>query len=453
VTQKILVIDDDKMVRWPLCQKLQREGFVTYEGGDGSEGLHQLEEKDVDMVLLDLKLPGDDGIEVLRKIKAYDQDMTVVMMTGHGTVESAVEAMKLGAFDYLRKPFNPDELMQVIGKVDELKALKREVQSLRLRTAEKITDENLIGKSPSMQSVISQAKMVAAAETANVLLLGESGTGKNLITEVIHNLSPRKNEPFVTITCTAMPGHLIESELFGYEQGAFTDAKTSKKGLCEVADGGTLFLDEIGDMPLELQAKLLGFIESHSFRRIGGTRNINVDLRIIAATNKDLKKEIHDGRFREDLFYRLNVFQIALPPLRNRQDDIPLLTQFFIDKFNRKLNKGVTRAADNVVAAMKRYAWPGNIREFQNMIERSMILAEHGELTTADFPPDLFGDAASQEMNDFILPPEGIQFEDMERSLVRQALERTNWNQTRAARLLGFTRDQMRYRVKQFGFS
>lgn len=453
MTQKILVIDDDKMVRWPLCQKLGREGFTTYEAGEGAEGLSQLEKQDVDMVLLDLKLPGDDGIEVLRKIKHFDQEMTVVMMTGHGTVESAVEAMKLGAFDYLRKPFNPDELMQVISRVSEVRSLKREVHSLRLRAAGKITTDNLIGKSPLMQNVISQAKMVAAAETANVLLLGESGTGKNLISEVIHNLSPRSEEPFVTVTCTAMPGHLIESELFGYEQGAFTDAKSSKKGLCEVANGGTLFLDEIGDMPLELQAKLLGFIESQTFRRIGGTRNIRVNLRIIAATNKDLKKEIHEGRFREDLYYRLNVFQIALPPLRNRQDDIPLLVQFFIDRFNRKLNKNIAKAADNVITAMKRYAWPGNIREFQNMIERSMILAESGELTTSNFPPDLFGGKTEQEMSEFILPPEGIQFEEMERSLVRQALERTNWNQTRAARLLGFTRDQMRYRVKQFGFS
>ncbi len=366
------------------------------------------------------------------------QTLPTLLYLKKADMASAVRAMHAGARDVL----SGADLKQLAARI--LAVLPPSPPSAR---------SALIGRGPLTLRMVNQAEMVAASASANVLLLGESGTGKNLLAHYIHQNSPRAQHPYVTITCTAMPGELIESELFGHEKGAFTDARGSKKGLCEVADGGTLFLDEIGDMPLALQAKLLGFIESRCFRRVGGTREISVDLRIIAATNRELKKEIHEGRFREDLYFRLNVFSIDLPPLRSRLEDLNDLTSAFILRYNKAMNKQVSGISKVVSDAMRAYPWPGNIRELQNMMERAMILAGDSQLSPACFPGDLFGDGTHPKEDPFILPGKGIELDKLERSLIRQALEMTNWNTTRAARLLGLTRDQMRYRTKHHGLA
>lgn len=449
--EKILLIDDEEIVRWPLKKWLTKEGFQVVEAATCADGVREATRGDVDLIILDLKLPDGSGVDVLKQVKEVFPDLPVIMMTAFGSVTSAVEALKLGAFDFISKPCNLEELTHLIKRALELSSLKQEVQNLRKQVRKNAGFEAIVGKSPTIARVLEMIDMVAKTDMANVLLLGESGTGKNLIAEAIHNHSPRSSRPFVTVTCTAMPGELIESELFGFERGAFTDAKNMKKGLCEIADGGTLFLDEIGDIPLPLQAKLLGFIESQTFRRIGGTTDIKVNLRIVAATNRNLKEEIKLKNFREDLFYRLNVSRIELPPLRNRPEDVPLLVDHFIQDLNRKLNKEVEGVNDQVRQAMVKYPWPGNIRELKNMLERAMIFAREKRLGKSDFPMELFLGPDGSQHHMFVLPPEGLDFEALERSLVLQALERANGNQAKAGRLLQFTRDQMRYRVKQYG--
>ena len=446
----ILLTDDESLVRRALNKRLTKEGYKVSEAENGTDGI-QLARGGVDLVILDLKLPDMSGVQVLKQLKENDPELPVIMMTGYGSVNSAVEALKLGAFDYIGKPCNLDELVHQVAKAIELGSLKKEVQTLRTKLPKRKGFESVVGKGPQISRVLDMIEMVAQTDMANVLLLGESGTGKNLIAEAIHYHSPRADRPFVTVTCTAMPGDLIESELFGFEKGSFTDARNLKKGLCEVANGGTLFLDEIGDIPLNLQAKLLGFLESQTFRRIGGTQDIQVSLRIVAATNRDLKAEIKQKNFREDLFYRLNVSRIELPPLRGRPEDIPLLVRHFINGLNSKLNKEVSGVSELVIKAMQKYAWPGNIRELKNMLERSMIFARNKELSKSDFPVELFLGPEGDQEHPFPLPAEGINFEVLERSLVLQALERAGGNQAKAGRLLNFTRDQMRYRVKQFG--
>ena len=450
----ILIVDDEEFVRWPLKRRLDKDGFAVLEAGSCREGLRMIDREPVDLAILDLKLPDGDGVGLLSDARKVRPDLQAIMMTAFGSVDTAVEALKLGAYDYITKPCNLEELMLLVNKALEMRSLVREVETLRSRVPRQQGFENVVGASPRLRQVVEQARIVAETDHTNILLLGESGTGKNLLAEAIHSHSPRRDRAFVTVTCTAMPGELIESELFGHEQGAFTDAKTGKKGLCEVADGGTLFLDEIGDLPLGLQAKLLGFLENRSFRRVGGTRDLTVDVRIIAATNKNLRQEVREKQFREDLFYRLNVSSIELPPLRDRVDDLQHLVSRFIDTLNTKLGKEIERVSDTVMSAMKAYPWPGNIRELHNMLERSMIFAKGNELSRRDFPLELFFGPESGEENEvLVLPPEGLDFEKLERSLVKQALERAGGNQAKAGRLLNFTRDQMRYRVKQFGLS
>ncbi|MDJ0842152.1 MAG: sigma-54 dependent transcriptional regulator [Acidobacteriota bacterium] len=451
---RILIVDDEEFVRWPLKRRLEKEGFEVFEAGNCRQGMSVLVQQEIHLAVLDLKLPDGDGVSLLGDIRKKFPDLPVIMMTAFGSVETAVEALKLGAFDYIAKPCNLEELILLVNKALEMTSLREEVKNLRSKVSGRPGFETVVGSSPRLRHVIDQAKIVSETDSTNVLILGESGTGKNLLAEAIHNRGPRAGKPFITVTCTAMPGELIESELFGHEKGAFTDAKTAKKGLCEVADGGTLFLDEIGDIPLSLQAKLLGFLENHTFRRIGGTRDLKVDVRIIAATNKNLKQEVRAKNFREDLFYRLNVSSIEMPPLRDRADDIPLLVMRFIGDLNLKLRKNIKGVSEQALNAMMRYPWPGNIRELKNMLERSIIFARGEELGRRDFPLDLFfGPEEGDEEPVMILPPEGIDFEKLERSLVKQALERTGGNQAKAGRLLNFTRDQMRYRVKQFGLT
>jgi DNA-binding NtrC family response regulator len=356
--------------------------------------------------------------------------------------------MKQGAYHYANKPFNLDELVLVVQKALETTALRREVRALRASQSEPYGFVRIVGESQGMQSLRALLQRVAGSPASTVLLTGESGTGKDLAAKVIHYNSDRAVRPFMNITCSALPEALLESELFGHERGAFTDARQQKSGLLESADRGTVFLDEIGEMVPALQAKLLRFLEEKAFKRVGGAADIRVDVRVIAATNRDLEDAVRQGKFREDLYYRLNVMQIVLPPLRDHPSDIPLLVNFYVDLFNREFRKQVRGASDEAMALLRGYHWPGNVRELRNAVERAMLLAEGDRLTPEHFPMHVSRRAIAQA---FALPEEGVNLEKVERDLVLQALERTGWNHTRAAALLGLNRDQIRYRVEKFG--
>ena len=403
----------------------------------------------VDLVLLDYKLPDGDGLTVLKRIKELSPDTLVILMTAFSTVENAVEAMKRGAWHYVDKPFNLDEVSIMVEKALETSRLRREVRTLRTSAGREFGFDAIVGMSPAMIEVKSLLARIARSPASTVLLTGETGTGKDLAAKAIHYNSDRAAKPFVNITCSALPEQLLESELFGHERGAFTDARQQKRGLFETADGGTVFLDEIGEITAGLQSKLLRFLEEKTFKRVGGLADVRVDVRVIAATNKNLEEEVKAGRFREDLFYRLHVMPIALPPLRDRDGDVLLLVGHYIDRFNREFRKKVQGLDADAAALVTHYRWPGNIRELRNAIERAMLLVDHEWLTPQDFP-SLTRPPASSSMA-FRLPPEGLNLEDVERQLVVQALERTRWNQTLAGRLLKINRDQVRYRIEKFG--
>lgn len=448
---KILIVDDEPMIRRTLMRKLQRENYHTGDAEDGSSARTLLSNDTWDLILLDINLPDDNGLELLKLIHEMDADVPVIMMTGNRSIENVVLAMKRGAYDYITKPFNLDEVMITVKKALEVTELKREVRSLRAGQ-ESFGFEQVIGSSERMQRELEIAKTVAESEADTVLILGDSGTGKNLLARAIHNNSSRAGNPFMEVTCTALPEQLLESELFGHERGAFTDARATKKGLCELAHRGTLFLDEIGDMPLGTQAKLLGFLESRTLRRVGGNRPIPVDLRVIAATNQNVETMIAEKRFREDLYYRLNVIEITVPALRERREDIPRLARFFIDKLNRKFKKNVTGLEASAMKVIQEYHWPGNVRELRNAIERAMILSKGDMLSATDLPlrTKTHAPVAQAGSGGIVLPDEGLSLEEVANELVRQALDKTRGNQTRAARLLNISRDQLRYRMKQY---
>jgi DNA-binding NtrC family response regulator len=411
-------------------------------------------EEQPDLVLLDIQLPGISGLEVLEKIKEFDEEIIVIMVTAHGGLETAVTAMRIGAYDYLNKPFNLDEMAIVIRKALETSELRREVVSLRSEH-KKAGVPNIVGSSHSMQSILAMMDKVAKSEAATVLVQGESGTGKELVAKWIHYKSNRAEKPFMAINCAAVPATLLESELFGHEKGAFTDAKTTKKGLFELADGGTVFLDEIGDMEMGMQAKLLRFLEDRTFRRIGGAKVTSVDVRIISATNKDLVKAIEAKDFRNDLYYRLQVIPIHLPPLRERKDDILPLAKHFIDTYRREFAKQVNSISQPAERLLVDYHWPGNIRELKNVIERAIILGNEEMLSVDHLPAEITSrvvTAAVTALVTFKLPPEGIDIEEVEKELIRQALEYNDWNQSKAAKKLNLGVDAFRYRMKKFGF-
>ena len=446
-TPTILVVDDEQLIRWSLAERLKAEGYNIIEAATAADALAKSADG-VDLVLLDYKLPDGDGLSVLKKIKERTPDTVVIMLTAISNVETAVEAMKQGAYHYANKPFNLDEIALLVEKGLETTRLRREVRTLRASQAQPYSFDRIVGESPALLAMKALLQKVAKSPASTVLLTGESGTGKDLAAKAIHYNSSRASKAFMNITCSALPEALLESELFGHERGAFTGADRQKHGLFETADGGTVFLDEIGEMVPALQAKLLRFLEEKTFKRVGGSTDIHVDVRVISATNRHLQEEVRQGKFREDLFYRLNVLQIALPPLRDRGDDIAPLVTFYIDAYNSEFKKRVRGVTPEAMQQLQRYPWPGNVRELRNAVERGMLLAEGDTLTAGD----LSGTAAGPvRLSDRVeLPAAGIDLETLERSLLVQALERTGWNQTRAATLLGLNRDQIRYRIEKF---
>ena len=451
---KILVIDDEKLLRWSLEQNLSKEGYTVITAEKGLEGLELFTAEQPDIVLLDIHLPDISGLQILESIKKENKNTVVIMITAFGDIQTAVQTIKFGAYDFVEKPFNMDKLKILISKALETAMLRNEVSQFRDKISQQYHFGSIVSRSPEMAKIVDLVRKVALSDATTILLQGESGTGKDLIAKVIHYESGRANKPFMDINCTALPETLIESELFGFEKGAFTDAKQMKKGLFELSDGGTIFLDEIGDMKMSTQAKLLKVIENKTFKRVGGIRDITVDLRIIASTNKNLQEEVKREKFREDLYYRLKVIPILLPPLRERPSDTLVLAKHFIEDFNRDFKKQVKGLARETEQAFQAYPWPGNVRELKNVIERAMILENEEYILPEHLPPEFYDRQAGvppAASSAIMIPSGGLDIEEVEKGLIRQALEQTKWNQTRAARLLNLTRDSLRYRMQKFG--
>ena len=443
----VMVVDDEPLIRWSLVNRLKEEGYRTVEAGTAGDAVAHHRDG-VDLILLDFALPDANGLEVLKQVKATDPDTLVIMLTANTDVGTAVAAMKQGAFHYANKPFDLDEIVLLVEKALETTQLRREVRTLRARQAQPYGVSSIVGDSEAISTVRALLHKIGTSPASTVLLTGESGTGKDLAAKVLHYSSTRAAKPFMNITCSALPETLLESELFGHERGAFTGADRQKRGLIESADGGTVFLDEIGEMVPLLQAKLLRFLEEKTFKRVGGSTDIRVDVRVVAATNRSLEEEVKKGHFREDLYYRLNVMAVPLPPLRERREDIPRLITHYIDLFNTEFRKKIRGVSPTTMTALTAYAWPGNVRELRNAVERAALLAESIELNESHFP--VLSAAPGELSTGISLPPGGINLEGLERSLVVQALERAGWNQTKAATLLGLNRDQIRYRIEKF---
>lgn len=447
---KVLIIDDEKLVRWSLQQKLAREGYEVESAPSGEEGLNLIREDGFDLVLLDLRLPGIDGVQVLQEIKRLEKEVAVVVLSADTGIQRAVECVRLGAHNYLCKPFEFEEVRVALEKAREALKLRREVTRMRTKQRRMFGLENLVGQSPQMKAVRELIAKIAESDATTVLIDGENGTGKELAARAIHFGSARANQPFLDINCSALTETLIESELFGHERGAFTDAKTTKKGLFELADGGTLLLDEIGDMKLTMQAKLLRVLETRHFRRVGGVQDIGIDVRVIALTNRNLEETVARGEFRQDLLYRLKVISVRMPNLRDRREDIEGLASHFIESFAQEFKKPVKQLSPEALAAMQNYAWPGNVRELRNVIERSVILEKDPVILPKHLPIEICAGAKRNGRFRFELPPDGLALVDVERELVVQAIDRAVGNQTRAAELLGIERDALRRRMQKF---
>lgn len=447
---KILVVDDEENIRFAVSSILQSNGYTVNTASNGEDAFLELRKQTYDFVICDIRMPKMDGMELLRTLQHNKMDTTVITMSAYGTIDSAIEAIKAGAYDYITKPFKPDELLLTVKKAEERLRLYRENLSLKKNIARDYDFSSIIGKSEKIQAVINEIKKVANHKTT-VLITGESGTGKELVAKAIHYNGDRKDRPFISINCGAIPENLLESELFGYVKGAFTGAYASKQGLFEAADKGTLFLDEVGEMPFTLQVKLLRAIEQSQIFRIGDTRPIDIDVRFLAATSRKLDEEVKKGKFRDDLFYRLNVFHILLPPLRERKEDIPMLARHFLKRSAAGMSKTIRDIDDEVLRLFMGYAWSGNVRELENIIERACILADH-EIITADVIPDAMKSAGVSD-----LPASGTGFsikraqEKIEIELIGKALKETNGNKTKSAQLLEISLRALMYKLKEYG--
>ncbi|MFN7937928.1 MAG: sigma-54 dependent transcriptional regulator [Bryobacteraceae bacterium] len=447
--KRILVVEDEDKLRRVIQLQLMSAGFAVEQAGSAEEALPLLDR--ADLVLTDLKLPGMSGQELLALAHRQNANLPVVMLTAFGSVETAVEAMKAGAYDFIPKPFSLDHLMQVVNKALEVRSLRDENRDLREQLGHRYQFDNIVGRSRPMQEIFATVMRVAPTR-ATVLLAGESGVGKDLIARAIHYHSPRRDRPFVKINCTAIPENLMESELFGYEKGAFTGAAVSKPGKFEQADTGTAFLDEIGDVPGSIQVKLLRVLQEREFERLGSNKTLRIDVRVIAATNVDLRAALEQGTFREDLYYRLNVVPINIPPLRDRREDIPYLAKHFVEKLAPELGSAVTSISEAAIDALLQYYWPGNVRELENVIERSLVLASGTKLEPSDIRLDAMPKARGpvSQTASFTLP-DGMSLDEYEQAIIKEAMKKANGNKSQAARLLGLTRNALRYRLSQMG--
>jgi two-component system response regulator AtoC len=442
----VLVVEDEEKLRRVVELQLKTAGYDVEQAGTAEEAIKLADRADV--IITDLRLPGISGLELLQQLRSQDLRTPVIVMTAFGSIETAVEAMKAGAVDFLPKPFSIDHLMTVVGKALEMRALRDENRELRAELSQRYEFDNIIGRSAAMREIFATIERVARTR-ATVLLCGESGVGKDMIARAIHHHSPRDNKPFVKINCSALPENLMESELFGYEKGAFTGANISKPGKFEQADTGTVFMDEIGDVPSSIQVKLLRVLQDREFERLGSNKVRHVDVRVIAATNVDLRAALEQGEFREDLYYRLNVLPLNIPPLRERKEDIPYLARHFVRKLAKDLGSRVESISDGAIERLMEYHWPGNVRELENTIERSLVLANGEVLEAADIRIDLAPKPRLGSADGFL--PEGMTLDAYEQSIIREALHRANNNKSQAARLLGLTRNALRYRLSQMG--
>ncbi len=454
---RILIVDDEELLRLWLGEQLRGSGFEVFLAGSRGEALRLAGAEAPAVVLLDLKLPDTRGLEALEQLRKLDREMPIIIMTAYGEIETAVAAVKAGAYQFLQKPLSFEQLLVILDKALEAWRLRHQLDGLRQMHRWGSAAATVVARSAAMQAVMAWVEKVAAADPATVLLQGESGTGKDLIARVIHDRSPRREAPFLRVTCTAIPENLYESELFGHERGAFSDAREKKRGLLELADGGTVLLDEIGDVPLSVQAKLLSFLETRTFRRVGGLADLEVDVRIIAATNRDLASAARDSAFRPDLFYRINVLPWRLPALRERPEDVAPLALHFLDELSREFHRTPPRLAAETLTCLEAYQWPGNARELRNVIERMLLLEGGAEIVAEQLPLEVrLKDAAGEtqpgaDAGGFSLPAEGVDLEQVERTLIAQALDASRGNKTRAARLLRLTRDTLRYRLEKYG--
>jgi DNA-binding NtrC family response regulator len=443
---RILIVDDEANARMALAELLRDEGYAVETAADGFKALPKLDDFAPDLVLTDLKMPGMDGLELMRKAREDDPERVVVLMTAFGSVDTAVAAMREGAADYLTKPINLDELVLVLDRSLERRRLRAETGQLRARLAETRRVQNMIGSNPAMQRVFDIVLQVAPSR-ASVLITGESGTGKELIAEAIHEHSPRANGPFVKLHCAALAETLLESELFGHERGAFTGAQARRDGRFQQADGGTLFLDEIGEVSPSIQVKLLRFLQEREFERVGGNQTIKVDVRILTATNRDLLQAVKDGKFREDLYYRLNVVSIEVPPLRARASDIPLLATHFLRKYAGENGKELAGFAEDALACLTRYAWPGNVRELENAVERAVVVARGGVIRVEDLSPAI---AAARPKGDGAPHVPGATLADLERYAIIKTLEHTGGSTSKAAAMLGISPRKIQYKLHEY---
>ncbi|MEE8350174.1 MAG: sigma-54 dependent transcriptional regulator [Acidobacteriota bacterium] len=450
----VLVVDDEHLIRWSIRQKLESAEYEVLEASTAAEAISLFKENMPDLVTLDVRLPDTNGLKILLEMKRLAPDTPIVMITAYGAVDDAVKALQIGAYDYLEKPINFERLLHSLSNAFETSELRTEVKRSKQEQEETYSIDRIVGESNAIQEVKQLVLKVASSEANTIVIEGESGTGKDMVAKALHYQSRRRKQPFVVLNCAAIPEQLLENELFGHERGAFTDAKTMKKGLFELADGGTVFFDEISEMHLNLQSKLLRVLEDQVFRRIGGVKDIRTDVRVICASNKDLEEISSQGQFRQDLFYRLSIIPITLPPLRDRKDDIPLLVDFFIDHYNLRFRKAITGILPAALKILKKYDWPGNIRELKNAIERAMILEDAGPIgedllpvRISEFEGDTRGFLTNQNLS---ISPQGIDLYQVEKDLIRKALIKAGGNQTQASRLLSITRDTLRYKMKKY---